>query len=263
MDLGIKGKTVLVTASSKGIGRAAAELFAAEGCSVAICSRNKDQLIIAAEEIKKKYGTETLWCVCDLNNIKDIETTVESVTKQLGSIEILVNNCGGPVPGYFQQLSEQNWQSGFEQVLLSAVRFCNLVVPDMILKEWGRIINITSVSVKQPINNLMLSNAFRTGLTGFAKTLSNEVAKFNITVNSVAPGYTLTNRIYDLAIHIGKLSGKSHEEVLVDMAKEIPINRLASPEEIASVIVFLASKQASYITGNTIQVDGGIVKALY
>ena len=161
MNLGIKEKTVLVTASSKGIGRAAAEGFASEGCSVAICSRNKDELIRTAEEIKKKYGTEPVWCVCDLNNAKDIETTIETVTKQLGSIEILVNNCGGPDPGSFQQLSEKNWQAGFEQVLLSAVRFCNFVVPDMILKEWGRIINITSVSVKQPIDNLMLSNSLK------------------------------------------------------------------------------------------------------
>jgi 3-oxoacyl-[acyl-carrier protein] reductase len=263
MELGIKGKTVLVTASSKGIGRAVAEGFVSEGCNVVICSRNKEELLNTSEEIKKKFGAETIWCVCDLNNIKDIENTVETITRQFGRIDILVNNCGGPAPGNFQQLNEKNWQSGFEQVLLSAVRFCNLVVPDMILNEWGRIINITSVSVKQPLNNLMLSNSFRTGLIGFAKTLSNEIAKFNITVNNVAPGYTLTNRIYDLAVHEAKQSDKSHEEVLAEMAKEIPINRLASPDEIASIVVFLASRQASYITGNTIQVDGGLVKGMY
>jgi 3-oxoacyl-[acyl-carrier protein] reductase len=263
MDLGIKGRVVLVTASSKGIGRAAAESFAAEGCNVAICSRNKEELLHTAEEIKKKYSTEPVWCVCDLNSAKDIENTFATVTKELGKIDILVNNCGGPVSGNFQQLSEKNWQDAFEQVLLSAVRFCNLVVPEMILKEWGRIINITSISVKQPIDNLMLSNSLRTGLIGFAKSLSNEVAKFNITVNNVAPGYTLTNRIYDLAVHKAKLTGKSHEEVLVDMSKEIPINRMASPEEIASVAVFLASKQASYVTGTTIAVDGGLIKSTY
>ena len=263
MDLGIKGKVALVTASSKGIGKAVAEMLAEEGCSIAICSRNKDELVAAAREIKKKYMADPFWCVCDLNEYKDIETTVESVIKQFGRIDILVNNCGGPEQGNLQQLSDRDWQSAFEQVLLSAVRFCNLVVPDMILREWGRIINITSIAVKQPIDNLMLSNSLRNGLIGFAKSLSNEIAKYNVTVNSIAPGYTLTNRIYDLAVNRAKLAEKSHEDILIEMAKEIPMNRLASPEEIASAAVFLASKHASYITGNTIQVDGGLVKGIY
>ena len=263
MDLGIKGKVALVTASSKGIGKAVAEMLAEEGCSIAICSRNKEELIAAAGDIKKKFLVDPVWCVCDLNELKDIEITVESVVKQFGRIDILVNNCGGPEQGNFQQLSDKNWQSAFEQVFLSAVRFCNLIVPDMILREWGRIINITSVAVKQPIDNLMLSNSLRNGLIGFAKSLSNEVAKFNVTVNNIAPGYTLTNRIYDLAVSKSKQEEKSHEDILIEMAKEIPMNRLASPEEIASVAVFLASKQASYITGNTIQVDGGLVKGIY
>ncbi len=263
MDLGIKRKVVLVTASSKGIGRAVAESLIAEGCSVTICSRKKEDLLNAVDEIKKKFGIEPAWSVCDLNQLKDIETTVETVNKNFGSIDILVNNCGGPEAGTFMQLGEKSWQSAFEQVLLSAVRLCNMVVPDMILKEWGRIINITSVAVKQPMDNLMLSNSLRNGLIGFAKTLSNEVAKYNITVNSVAPGYTLTNRIYDLAVNRAKQSSKSHEEILTEIAKEIPMNRLASPEEIAAAVVFLASKQASYITGNTIQVDGGLVKGIY
>jgi len=175
----------------------------------------------------------------------------------------MVNNCGGPVAGLFQQLSEQNWQAAYEQVLLSAIRFCNLVIPDMLVREWGRIINITSITVKQPIENLMLSNTFRTGLIGFSKSLSNEVAKYNITVNSIAPGYTLTNRIYDLAVHNAKQKGISHEEVVSEMAKEIPIKRLAYTKEIASVVTFLSSQQASYITGNTIQVDGGWTKGYF
>ena len=263
MDLGIKGKSALVTASSKGIGRAIAESLAEEGCKVAICSRNKEELLAAAAEIKKKFGTEPVWCVCDLNKVKDIETTVESVKKQFGGIDIMVNNCGGPEPGYFQELSDESWQDAFEQVLLSAVRFCSLVVPDMILHEWGRIINITSIAVKQPIDRLMLSNSLRNGLIGYSKTLSNEIAKYNVTVNNIAPGYTLTNRIYDLAVNRAKQMEKSHEEILIDMAKEIPMNRLASPEEVATVCTFLASKHASYITGNTIQVDGGLNKGIY
>ncbi len=263
MDLGIKGKVALVTASSKGIGRAVAEGLVAEGCMVSICSRNKEDLLATAKEIKKKYGVEPSWCVCDLNKLSDIESTVATITRQLGSIDILINNCGGPESGHFQDLTDNHWQSAFEQVLLSTVRLCNLTVPDMILKEWGRIINITSVAVKQPIDNLMLSNSLRNGVIGFSKSLSNEVAKYNVTVNNIAPGYTLTNRIYDLAVHKAKQSQMSHEDVLTEMANEIPMNRLAGPEEIASAIVFLASKQAGYITGSTIQVDGGLNKGVY
>jgi len=262
MDLGIKGKVALITASSKGIGKAVADELASEGCIVAICSRNKEDLIIAASDIKRKFNVEPFWEVCDLNKQKDIENTVESVTKHFGKIDILVNNCGGPEAGNFRDLTDINWQAAFEQVLLSTVRFCNLIVPEMILREWGRVINITSLTVLQPADNLMLSNSLRTGLIGFAKSLSNEVAKYNITVNNVAPGYTLTNRLYDLAVHNGKKSGKSHEEILADMAKEIPMNRLAGPDEIASSVLFLASKQASYITGNTIHVDGGLIKGI-
>jgi len=263
MELGIKGKTALVTASSKGIGKAIAEALASEGCQVAICSRTKDELLNTATEIRKKYGIDPLWCICDLNKQKDIENTYNEVQKQYGSINILVNNCGGPAAGMFRELEEHKWQSAFEQVLLSVVRFCNLVVPDMIFHEWGRIINVTSISVKQPLENLMLSNSLRSGVIGFTKSLSNEVAKYNITVNSVAPGYTLTNRLYDIAVHQSKQSGKSHEEVLIDMAKQIPMNRLAKPEEIAAGILFLSSMPASYITGSTLQIDGGFIKSLY
>jgi 3-oxoacyl-[acyl-carrier protein] reductase len=178
-------------------------------------------------------------------------------------VDILINNCGGPVPGYFLELDENDWNHAYEQVLMSVVRFSNLVIPQMVKNKWGRIINITSISVKQPVDNLMLSNSLRAGVTGFAKSLSNEVAKHNITVNNVAPGLTLTNRLYELAVIEAKEKGKSHEEILVEMAKRVPINRLGGPEEIASVVLFLASKRASYVTGNTIQVDGGFTKGLF
>jgi 3-oxoacyl-[acyl-carrier protein] reductase len=262
MNSGLKGKTALITAASKGIGKAAAEVLASEGCQIAICSRTKDDLLDTAEEIKNKYDIEPLWCICDLNNKADIDNTFEAVSNEFGSIDILVNNCGGPIPGYFFEIDEDDWKFAYEQVLLSVVRFSKLVVPAMIKNEWGRIINITSISVKQPIENLMLSNSLRAGVTGFAKSLSNEVAKHNITVNNVAPGLTLTNRLYELAVIEAKEKGKSHEEVLAEMAKRVPMNRLAGPEEIASVVLFLASKQAGYVTGNTIQVDGGFTKGL-
>ena len=263
MDIGLKDKTVLITASSTGIGKAVAEIFAQEGCKIAISSRSKDNLLSAARELKEKYAVEPLWSVCDLNKQKDIENTFAAVTRQFGTVDILVNNCGGPVPGLFQQLEEEDWNFAYEQILLSVVRFSKLVLPGMMANNWGRIINLTSITVKQPIDNLVLSNSFRAGVTGFTKSLSNEVAKFNITVNNVAPGMTLTRRLYELAVVEAKEKGKSHEEILVEMAKRVPLNRLARPEEIASMVVFLASKQASYVTGNTIQVDGGYVKSIY
>jgi 3-oxoacyl-[acyl-carrier protein] reductase len=263
MDSGLKDKLVLITASSTGIGKAVAELFAQEGCKVAICSRSKDNLLATAKEIKEKYSIEPFWSVCDLNKQKDIENTFAAVTRQFGSIDILVNNCGGPAPGLFQQLEEEDWNAAYEQVLLSVIRFSKLVLPEMMANNWGRIINLTSISVKQPIDNLVLSNSLRAGVTGFSKSLSNEIAKFNITVNNVAPGMTLTRRLYELAVVEAKEKGKSHEEVLVEMAKRIPLNRLGRPEEIASVVVFLASKQASYVNGTTIQVDGGYIKSVY
>jgi len=146
---------------------------------------------------------------------------------------------------------------------MSAVRFIRLVLPDMISNEWGRIINITSITVKQPVDNLVLSNSLRTGVTGLAKTLSTEYAKYNVTVNNIAPGYTLTNRLYDLAVARAKKEKHSHEEILTAMAKDTPGNRLGAPEEIASAVLFLASKKASYINGITLNIDGGLNKSLF
>ncbi len=261
--MGIKGKKALVTASSKGIGRAIAEELVAEGCDVGICSRNKEDLLETVKDIKSKYNYDAFWCVCDLNKLKDIENTFNHFIKEFGHIDILVNNCGGPAPGNFTELDEDKWQSAFEQVILSAVRLCRLSVADMMKREWGRIINITSISVKQPLNNLMLSNSLRSGLIGFAKSLSNEVGKYNITVNNIAPGFTLTNRLYELAVARAKQSNAPHEDILTEMAKEIPMNRLGGPEEIAAVVTFLASVKAGYVTGATLQVDGGLIKGLF
>jgi 3-oxoacyl-[acyl-carrier protein] reductase len=262
MESGLRGKVALITAASKGIGKAVAEAFASEECKVAICSRTKSDLVEVSKVIKEKYSVDPLWCICDLNKSSDIESTFEATVKEYGKVDILVNNCGGPVPGYFSELEEKDWDNAYEQVLMSVVRFSKLVLPDMMNNEWGRIINVTSISVKQPVDNLMLSNSLRAGVTGFAKSLSTEVGKHNITVNNVAPGLTLTHRLYELAVLEGKEYNKSHEEVLADMAKRVPMHRLAGPEEIASVVLFLASKQASYVTGTTIQVDGGFTKGL-
>jgi 3-oxoacyl-[acyl-carrier protein] reductase len=263
MDLHLKGKTVLITAASKGIGRATAEEFIKEECKVAICSSNEQNLMKAISEIKNSLGVEPLWVICDINKPAEIENTVKVVNNNFGDVDILVNNCGGPSPGYFDEMEDNNWEEAFEQVLLSTVRFIRLVLPGMKGKNWGRIINLTSLSVKQPIDNLILSNSLRSSVTALSKTLSNEVGKDNITINCVAPGYTLTARLYELAVSRAKERGESHEHVLASMAAEVPLKRLARPDEIASLIVYLASEQAGYITGTTIQVDGGVIRSTY
>lgn len=263
MDFRLKNKVVLLNAASKGIGRAAAELFIKEGCKVALASSNQGNLIKTASEFKKNLGVEPEWVVCDLNKPMDIENAVAEVSRTLGDIDILVNNCGGPIPGKFDELKDVDWSDAMDQVLLSAVRMTREVLPAMKAKNWGRIINITSLSVKQPVDNLMLSNSLRSAVTAWSKTLSNDVGQFAITVNNVAPGYTLTGRLYELAVSRAKETGDSHEHVLASMANDVPLKRLARPDEIGSLIVYLASEQASYINGQTIAVDGGVIKSTY
>ena len=263
MDLQLKDKVVLITASSKGIGKATAELFLNERSKVVICSSNSENLKIAVEELKLLTGNEPVSGICDLNNPDDLTNIVKLTKKEFGRIDILVNNCGGPVPGMFDDLNDDNWQHAVNQVLLSVVRLTREVLPEMKKNNWGRIINITSLSVKQPVDNLMLSNSLRSAVTSFSKTLSNEVGKHNITVNNVAPGYTLTSRLYELAELRAKENGVSRETILEEMASVVPMKRLADPKEVAAMIVYLASKQAGYLTGQTIAVDGGVIRSAY
>lgn len=257
MNLELEDKTAIVAAASHGIGKACAMRLAQEGANVVICARGQEALMKTADEISAATGRQVEWVQTDLTKPEEIDLLVDATTVAFGDIDILVTNCGGPNRGELMMLEDSDWREAYELILMSAVRLIRTAVPHMRNSKDGRIINLTSIAVKQPIEGLILSNAFRAGVVGMAKTLARELASFGITVNNVAPGYTLTNRIYDLAMEQAKEQGISHEEVMADYHRLIPLERMARPEEIADLVVFLASERAGYITGTTIPVDGG------
>lgn len=262
MDLGLEGKAALVTAASKGLGKAIAMGLASEGCRVSICARNAEALRAAAKEIKDKTGVEVLAIKADVTSGKQIESLVQTTQKELKSIDILICNAGGPPLGTFDRLDEADFKWALELNLVSAINLCRLALPGMKKRKWGRIINMTSISAKQPLDDLMLSNTARAGVLGFSKTLANEVASTGITVNCVCPGYTLTDRLKNFAKDLSKRSKVSVGQLYNSWQRSIPANRLAEPHEIADLVVFLASERASYITGAAIQIDGGFIKGL-
>ena len=262
MDLGIKDRVALVAAASKGIGFAAARELAKEGARVFLCSRDEKRASEAAQRIHDETGATVAGVGADVTDNHSVEQFVNLVRERAGRIDILVNNAGGPPSTSFADTDLDMFRKAFELNALSAIRLAKLVLPDMQSQKWGRIVNITSVSVKQPIEGLLLSNTVRAGLTGWAKTVSTEVAADNVTVNNVAPGYTLTERQEELATARAKATGKPKEEMIGLWAAQVPMRRLASAEEIGAVVAFLASERASYITGVTLQVDGGWVRSL-
>jgi len=263
MELNLKGKVAIVTAGSKGLGGATVDLLLREGAKVAFCSSREASISEKLNAIDPDFRDNVFGVVCDLNSREAIGTFYVKVREKFGPVNVLVNNCGGPPPGYFDDTDEEKWESGYNQVLMSAVRLTKLVLPDMKKNRWGRVINITSLSVKQPVDNLLLSNTFRSGLTAFAKTISNAYGEYGITVNNVAPGHILTDRLKSLIKLKAEKAGKSYEEIFEMLSKDMPVKRFGKPEEFASAVVFLASEQASYITGVTLQVDGGIIKSTY
>ena len=262
MDLGLRGRVAIVLASSKGLGRAIALGLAREGARLTICARGEDTLRKTEREIQEETGAEVLALSLDVARRESYKKLVEQTLQRFGQIDILVNNAGGPPAGPFLQLPETAWQEALNLNLLSTVFMTREVVSHMIPRRWGRIINLTSVSVKQPIENLILSNMARTGVVGFAKTLASELAPHNILVNNVCPGSFRTDRHYELARGRAQKLGITMEEYLEQQAKTIPLGRFGEPSEFADLVVFLASERASYITGATIQVDGGIVRGL-
>ena len=263
MDLGLKGKVALVAAASRGLGRAVAEELAREGSSLILCSRGADALDAAAESICKKYEVPVVAVAADLSVTANVERVVNAGLERFGRIDILVTNIGGPPAGKFEDLSGEVWEQATRQLLLSVLDLTRLVLPGMNDRGWGRILNITSIASKQPVDNLILSNSLRAAVTGFAKTLANEVAADGITVNNILPGYTLTERVEQLALTIAGNDGTSPDEVRARWEAEIPMRRLGKPEEFAALAAFLVSERASYITGSSIAVDGGWIKSLF
>ena len=262
MDLGIKGRVAFVAAASKGLGRAVGEELAAEGVDLFLCARGSDALQQAANEIARSSGVRVIASAGDVSKSGDVSRLVREAIDQLGRIDILVTNAGGPPSGKFESLSAENWSEAVDLTLLSVVNLTREILPGMKERRWGRVINITSIAAKQPVEGLMLSNSVRAAVTGFAKTLSNEVAPFGITINNILPGYTRTERVEQLSAKTAEREGIPREQALSKWEGEIPMQRLGEPEEFGAAAAFLASERASYITGVSLPVDGGWIRAL-
>jgi 3-oxoacyl-[acyl-carrier protein] reductase len=257
MDLGIAGKVAVVAAASQGLGKACAEALAKEGARVAILSRRQDEL----NKVAKEIGAE-LAVACNLAVGAEIEAAIGTVSGALGPVSILVNNCGGPPAGTFDSITEQQWAESFEQVFMSALRLTRAVLPMMRAAKWGRVVNIVSSSVEQPIPGLIVSNALRPALAGWAKTLSAEVAPDNILVTCAAPGRILTARTDSLDRAMSEKLGRPIEQIRAERVVAVPLKRYGTPEEFGAAVAFLASDRASYLTGSLLRIDGGAISAL-
>ena len=262
MDLGLKNRIALVAASSQGIGLATAQAFAAEGCRIAMCARNERTLTAAAEGIRKKHGSDVLAEALDVTDAAAVTRFVDLVASEFGGVDICVTNAGGPPAKGFLAASIEDWKRAVDANFLSTVYFAREVIPHMRRKRWGRIVTITSITTKQPIADLVLSNAVRAAVVGLVRSLANEFGKEGILVNNVGPGFTATDRLKDLARSRSASSGKTEQELFAIWAAEAPLQRVGEPREVAETIVWLASERASYVTGQTVLVDGGIYKGL-
>jgi len=262
MDLGLTGGVAIVAAASKGLGRAVAEELAHEGAHVAICARTTGILAQTATDIQKCSGREVFHRALDVTDSSAVGAFVSAVEARFGRIDICVTNSGGPPSNSFKNTKPEDWRSAVDQLLMSTIFFARETLPRMQKNRWGRLITITSSAVKQPVDGLLLSNSVRAAVTGLARTLANEYAADGITVNNVCPGYTRTARLDHLAATISARTGSKPEEVFASWEREIPARRLGTPQEFAAVVAFLASERASYLTGTSIAVDGGLIRSL-
>jgi 3-oxoacyl-[acyl-carrier protein] reductase len=262
MDLQLKGRTAIVLASTKGLGKATALSLAAEGANVVISGRDQHALAQTAEEIRQISGLAPLALQTDVTKAEEIERLVAETANRYGTVDILINNSGGPATGTFDQMSDELWQQAFELNLLSFVRSIRAVLPHMRKQKFGRIVNFASSSFKQPLDNLILSNTFRTGIVGLAKTLAAELGPDGILINTVGPGRIATDRVAFIDQTRAKALDIQPEQVRKQVEASIPLGRYGEPEEFARVITFLASPANSYVTGQALLVDGGLVKAI-
>lgn len=262
MDLGLKDKVAVVAGASQGMGRAIAEALAAEGARVALCARTPEPLEAAAEAIRRATGAEVLAVPADVTQLGEVERFVNQAVERWGTVHVAVANAGGPPAKEFAAITLEDWQHSVELNLMSSVYLARAVLPRMRAQKWGRLIFLTSVAVRQPIDGLLLSNSVRSAVAGLSKSLANECARDNVLVNVVCPGYTRTERLEDLITETMQNRGIGREEVVRGWAAEIPLGRLGEPHELAALVAFLASERASYITGTAIAADGGWVKGL-
>ncbi len=260
MDLGLKGKRALIAAASRGLGRAAAAALADEGADIAICSRT-ESVFKTAEGIQANVEGRIFAYQADMTRAEEIEAFVQNALKDLGGIDILIINAGGPTPGGFLDLTVEDWQSAIDLTLLSAVRMCYAVVPFMLEQGSGSIVATESYSVKQPIDNLILSNSLRLGVIGLMKSLANELGPKGIRVNSINPAWTWTERVEQLMNDRAKRSGTSVDEQAARISAEVPLGRMGTVEEYGRTIAWLASPAASFIHGHALMFDGGAVKS--
>jgi 3-oxoacyl-[acyl-carrier protein] reductase len=262
MELGLRNRVALVAASSQGLGLATAQAFAAEGCRVAMCARNHLTLEAAAVEIRRQHNAEVFAEACDVADSAAVTRFVAAVASKFGGVDICVTNAGGPPAKGFLAATLDDWQRALDLNFLSTVYFAREVIPHMQRQHWGRIITITSITTRQPVADLVLSNAVRAAVVGLVKSLANEFGKDGILVNNVGPGFTATDRLKDLAKARSSATGKSEQEIVEAWAADAPLKRLGDPRELADTVVWLASERASYVTGQTVLVDGGTYKGL-